>query len=93
VHDALDGNALDGNAVAGDLAEVFGADMTRVVTVCIGCGDRHQVAELVAYVRAPGLVLRCRGCHTVQVTIVRGAGRVRVDLGGVQMLQFDAPHP
>jgi len=82
---------LDGNAVAGALADAFGADMTRAVTVCVGCGDHRPVGELVAYVHAPGIVLRCRGCHAVQVTVVHGRGRVRIDLRGVRTLELDAP--
>ena len=84
-------DALDGNAVAGILAEVFGADMTAAITVCVGCGDHHHVGELVAYVHAPGIVLRCRGCGAVQVTVVRGRGRIRVELRGVRRLELDAP--
>ena len=55
---------LDGNAAAGRLAAVFGADMTAVPGKCAHCGATHMVAELRAYLRAPGTVLRCPICDS-----------------------------
>jgi ribosomal protein S27E len=62
---------LDGNAVAGLLAEVFGSDVTAAVGTCPDCGNRTEMATLVAYTHAPGVVLRCRICDGVQVVVVR----------------------
>ena len=45
---------LDGNAIAGDLAEVFGADLTTATGVCAACGASAFLAEAVVYMRGPG---------------------------------------
>ena len=37
--------ALDGNAMAGDLAEIFGVDVTAAVVTCAGCGRVGVVAS------------------------------------------------
>ena len=47
-------DTLDGNAIAGQLVEVFGAELTTATGVCAGCGASGVVAELEVYVRAPG---------------------------------------
>ena len=64
---------FDGNAAAGDLSDVFAFDVTAAVTTCAACHDTHPVATLRAYLRAPGMVLRCAACGAVQVRFVRGA--------------------
>ena len=74
---------LDGNAIAGTLSTVFGADMTLVVATCGGCGARGPVAETGVYVRAPGVVVRCRSCDSVLVVVVERDGRYCVDVRGV----------
>ena len=65
------GRLFDGNATAGDLAEVFAFDTTTAVTICVACRDTHPVATLHAYLRAPGIVLRCASCDAVQIRLVR----------------------
>ena len=82
---------LDGNAAAGALAEVLAPDMTAAVTTCGTCGDAHRVGELHAYLRAPGLVLRCATCHAVQIRVVRGPGRAWLDVRGISVLQVELP--
>ena len=84
-------DALDGNAVADTLAELFGSDLTDATTICIGCGDHRPVGTLIAYVGGPGIVLRCRGCLTVQIQIVRTPRRVRIDLRGARLLELVVP--
>jgi uncharacterized protein DUF6510 len=79
---------LDGNGVAGPLQEAFGFDLTTAVGTCAECGRRGPVGELVAYARAPGLVLRCPGCTAVNVRLVRLADRVLVDLRGAAVLEL-----
>lgn len=81
--------ALDGNAAAGALAEVFAAEITAAVTACADCGDQRPVGELLTYVEAPGIVLRCAGCGAVQIRLVRSTRRVWLDLRGARVLQFD----
>lgn len=79
---------LDGNAVAGQLGEVFAFDVTVAVSRCRACGDRRPVAELRAWVEAPGAVLRCAGCDGVLVRLVRAPDRLWLDLRGVDVLQI-----
>ncbi|MGH9031806.1 MAG: DUF6510 family protein [Acidimicrobiia bacterium] len=80
---------LDGNAAAGALAEVLAPDMTAASTTCAACGDVRPVGELRAYVRAPGLVLRCATCQAAQIRLVRAPGRAWLDLRGVRVLQVE----
>ena len=62
---------LDGNAVGGLVAEVFGQDRTAEVGACPDCGTTGALATLRAYTSAPGVVLRCPACDSVQLVIVR----------------------
>jgi hypothetical protein len=80
-------SALDGNAAAGAFSELFGFDVTVAVTTCAGCGGRHAVAELRAYLQAPGIVLRCASCGAVQMRVVRAADRAWIDLHGVAVVE------
>ena len=80
-------DALDGNAIAGQLVEVFGAELTTATGVCAGCGASCPVAELEVYLEAPGTVVRCRGCKAVLMVLVSRRGVTCVDLHG--FAQFD----
>lgn len=71
---------LDGNAVAGTLSEIYGDDMTTVLAECASCGQVDHVGGLVAYVHAPGIVLRCTSCSTVMLRIVQTPKGTRVDV-------------
>ena len=82
---------LDGNAAAGDLAEIFAVDTTVAIATCAHCGDARAVAELLAYVQAPGLVLRCPSCEAVEVRLVRTDGRAWLDLRGVRVIELRLP--
>ena len=73
---------LDGNAVAGTLAEIYGDEMTTVLAECASCGKVDHIGGLVAYVRAPGIVLRCTSCSTVMIRIVQTPNRTLVDVRG-----------
>jgi hypothetical protein len=85
--------AVDGNAVAGALTEIFAVDMTVARTTCATCADTRAVAELRAYVRAAGTVLRCASCGAVQIRLVRAPGRAWLDLRGVEVVQLALPDP
>jgi hypothetical protein len=87
----MDMAPLDGNATAGDLRDVFDFDVTIAVTTCATCRDRRSVAELRAYVRAPGIVLRCASCGAVQLRLVRSPERAWLDLRGIEVLEMPAP--
>jgi uncharacterized Zn finger protein len=73
---------LDGNAVAGTLSEIYGDDMTTVLAECGSCGQVDHIGGLVAYVHAPGIVLRCTACSTVMIRIVQTPNRTFVDIRG-----------
>ena len=81
----------DGNASAGDLADVFAFDVTVARTTCAACGDTRPLAELHAYLRSAGTVLRCASCEHVQVRLVRSQSEMWVDLEGVRVMQVPAP--
>jgi hypothetical protein len=79
---------LDGNAIGGLLLELFGVELTAAPCTCAGCGAREEVARLDVYVDCPGVVIRCRHCNNVMVTIVRGPERTWVDLRGTSMMEL-----
>jgi Family of unknown function (DUF6510) len=78
--------ALDGNAIAGQLVEIFGAELTTATGVCAGCGASGLVAELEVYLQAPGTVVRCRSCESVLMVLVTARGVTCVDLRGLSRL-------
>jgi len=81
---------LDGNVLAGALREVFSFEATAAVALCSGCGNRAAVGDWLVFVRAPGLVARCSNCDKVQLRIVHDdAGRIWVDVSGIDSLQVD----
>ena len=79
-------DALDGNAIAGTLEAVFGTDMTTASGTCANCGTRSIVGELGVYLRAPGIVVRCRRCDSVLIVLVEAHGLMCVDLAGLAAL-------
>jgi len=80
---------VDGNAAAGVLAAIFGAEMTAVPGRCANCGHVHRIAELQAYVRGPGTVLRCPDCHEVVLRVVETTEATYVDARGAAYLVFE----
>ena len=84
----VDGTRLDGNAIGGLLLELFGVEMTAAPCMCGGCGAREEVARLDVYIDGPGIVVRCRHCHNVMITIVRGPERTWIDLRGTSMMEL-----
>jgi len=89
--DAVPEDVLDGNASAGPLAAAFGVEMTVVPGRCAHCGAVHVIGELRAYVRAPGIVLRCPACDGIILRIVETADATYVDARGAAYLRFDHP--
>jgi hypothetical protein len=80
-------SALDGNAIAGMLRDVFGAELTTAHGTCGGCGARAPLAETLVYLRAPGVVVRCRSCTAVLAVLVTVRGTTCVDLRGLSELE------
>jgi Family of unknown function (DUF6510) len=78
---------FDGNAIAGQLYEVFGTEMTAATAVCGNCGASGRVAELAVYLRAPGVVGRCRQCSAALIVLVAVGKTTCVDLRGVASLE------
>ena len=79
---------LDGNAIGGQLLELFGVDLTAAPCVCEHCGAEEELARVDVYVDCPGIVVRCRHCGNILLTIVRGRERTWVDLRGTRGLSL-----
>jgi predicted enzyme related to lactoylglutathione lyase len=79
---------LDGNAAAGELSEVFTAEVTTAVATCAGCGATGALAEALVYEAGIGTVLRCPECDAVLMRLVRGGGQVRMEMRGVRVLRW-----
>ena len=79
---------LDANAVAGLLFEVFGAEMTAADSECAHCGRAGEVGSLLAFTRAPGVVLRCPTCHEVMLRIVQTPRGTYIDARGAAHLRL-----
>ena len=70
---------LDGNALGGMLIEIFGHEMTDAEGTCLDCGAVNQFGALIAYIAAPGYVLRCPSCRAVLLVIVPDGYHVTVE--------------
>lgn len=81
---------LDGNAIAGQLFEVFGCEMTTAIGACAHCGAVAPMAERDVYVRAPGVVVRCRSCGQVNMVLTTIRGTTCVDVEGLASLHPSA---
>jgi Family of unknown function (DUF6510) len=81
---------LDGNAIGGLLLEIFGTEMTAAIGTCASCGAALPVAECVVYLKAPGMVARCRVCTAVLMVVVSRSAMNCVDLRGLAALEPDA---
>jgi hypothetical protein len=79
---------LDANAVAGDLAELFGFEMTATVHRCAHCGNIGQMGTLLAWTQGPGITLRCCICRDVVVRIVRTPTRTLIDVSGAAYMEI-----
>ncbi len=77
---------LDGNAAAGLLDTIFPFEMTLARASCDGCGNEYQIATLIAYTHAPGLVLRCPDCDTALIRITHINSQYWLDLRGTRTL-------
>jgi hypothetical protein len=84
---------LDGNAAAGMLAEVFAMEMTSAQSTCGRCGRIAAMGTLLLYGGQMGAVLRCPGCHSVQMRVAYTGGRYRLDMRGIAMLTLATANP
>ena len=79
---------LDGNAAAGEMAQLFGTDITNAMGTCRLCGHRAAVGQTAAYVDAPGVVLRCPECETVLMRWATGPTAVWLEMPGLRSLEI-----
>jgi len=79
---------VDGNAIGGLLREIFALEMTVAQSTCAGCGKVDALAAADVYMNAPGVVVRCPGCNSVLMRIVKAGGRYWLDLKGVRTLEL-----
>jgi len=84
---------LDGNALAGVFREIFSVEMTASPAQCAGCGRVGELATLVAYTRAPGIVMRCPRCEQVVVRIVQTPTATYLDARGAAYVRFPRTAP
>ena len=79
---------LDGNALAGIFFDIFGVEMTASPTECASCGRTGDLGTLLAFTRAPGIILRCPACEQVMLRVVRTPGGTYLDARGVVYLKI-----
>jgi Family of unknown function (DUF6510) len=79
--------ALDGNAIGALLQDIFGTEMTTAAATCVACGATGPMAETLVYLRAPGVVVRCRGCRSVLMVVLQRGTQNCVSLGGLAALE------
>ena len=79
---------LDGNAAAGMLRDLFTVDTTAADATCGGCGKVGPVGALLEYGHEMGVVLRCVGCGSPVLRIVRTETAMFVDLSGMRLLKI-----
>ena len=83
---------VDGNAVAGQLEQIFGRDMTMTVARCAGCARDAEMGALLAFIRGPGVVLRCPACQNSIARIVETPTAIYLEARGAAYLRM-APQP
>jgi hypothetical protein len=81
---------VDGNAIGGLLREIFALEMTVAESTCAGCGRIDALGAVDVYMNAPGIVVRCPGCTSVLMRIVKADERYWLDLKGVRTLELRA---
>lgn len=80
--DTLRSTMLDGNAAAGVLSEIFALEMTTSWLRCANCGREGEMGTLLAFMQAPGVVLRCPACEKIILRIVELPEAICLDLRG-----------
>jgi len=84
---------LDGNVAAGMLSELFVPDFTTARATCANCGAVRAVGALLVYAHGMGMVMRCPGCDSVVMRIVRTPTRLWLDPTGARLVTMAAPAP
>lgn len=78
---------LDANAVAGVFQEIFGTEMTVAPTECAHCGTEGEIGTLLAFIQAPGIVLRCPSCENIVLRITQTPDAFYIDARGAVYLR------
>jgi hypothetical protein len=89
----VDDDFVDGNAISGELQEVFAVDITSTYGECAHCGHEAALAQTRVYTRAPGTVVRCRGCGEALLKLVTAPHARWLDLSGLSRLTIRDPGP
>jgi hypothetical protein len=79
---------LDGNAAAGLLSQIFAMEMTASPTQCANCGKQGELGTLLAFMQAPGVVLRCPACENVLIRIVETPDSFYLDARGAVYIRM-----
>jgi hypothetical protein len=79
---------LDGNAAAGILNEIFALEMTTNPVECASCGRESEIGALLAFMQAPGVILRCPTCENIILCIVQTPDVIHLDLRGTAYLRL-----
>ena len=80
---------LDGNAAAGVLNEIFAIEATSSPVECANCGREGEIGTLLAFMHAPGIVLRCPACEKIILRVVQTPEAIYLDLRGAAYLRLD----
>lgn len=80
---------LDGNALAGQMQQIFGRDMTMAVARCWACARDTEMGALRAFIRGPGVVLRCPACEAAIVRIVETPTAHYLDARGAMYIRLE----
>jgi hypothetical protein len=80
---------LDGNGIGGLLASVFGAEVTASHGRCATCHTVSMVGTMRAYVRGPGVVVRCPACAEVVMRIVETPRGTMLDVSGATWIRIE----
>ncbi len=86
--DAVRSTMLDGNAAAGLLSEIFISEMTSSSIECANCGREGELGTLLAFLQAPGVVLRCPACEQVILRIVESPEAIYLEARGAAYLRL-----
>ncbi len=79
---------LDGNALAALFHDMFGREMTYERACCDVCGAIGRLGSLMAYMDAPGAVLRCATCGSVLLVAVALPTTLRVSFSSLRWLEL-----
>jgi Family of unknown function (DUF6510) len=86
--DEPDNRRLDGNALGGQLAGLFGFELTTAIRTCGSCEHAGPLGEHPAYMDGPGAVLRCPSCGSVALRVVQSPDRIWIEMEGTASLEI-----